>query len=162
MPVAETIPGGARDRRLTMPFTVIRYSEHPECWDDAPDISGEVWPEYNLHGEVLRRYWARLYEEFAQLQFVLYDDDVDEIIAEGHTIPCDWDGQRRGCGTGSMRCWPRPSKPTPQVADRRPCARWPPRSGRVPGPRPCRPDARRDVRRRPGRQPAAPDRRGPP
>ena len=83
-----------------MSFTVISYSERPELWDNAPDISAEVWPEYNLHGEVLGLYWSRLYQEFAQFQFVLYDDDADEIIAEGHTIPCDWDGTTEGLGDG--------------------------------------------------------------
>jgi hypothetical protein len=83
-----------------MSSRVIRYSERPELWEDTADISHEVWPEYNLHGEVLSVYWTRLCEEFAQFQFVLYDDDVDEVIAEGHTIPCDWDGTTEGLRDG--------------------------------------------------------------
>ena len=39
-----------------MPFTVIRYSERPEPWDNTDAISQAVWPEYNQHGEVLGRY----------------------------------------------------------------------------------------------------------
>jgi len=39
-----------------VPFTVIRYSERPEPWDNTDAISQAVWPEYNQHGEVLGRY----------------------------------------------------------------------------------------------------------
>ncbi len=79
---------------------VIRYSERAELWDAITALSEEVWPEYNLHGDVLGGYWDRLYDEFAEFQFVLYDDEADEVIAEGHTIPCDWDGTPEGLGDG--------------------------------------------------------------
>ena len=39
-------------------------------------------------------------DEFAEFQFVLYDDDQREVIAEGHTLPCDWDGTPEGLGDG--------------------------------------------------------------
>ena len=45
-----------------MGFPVVRYSEQPELWEGINGLSSEVWPEYNLHGEVLGRYWGRLYE----------------------------------------------------------------------------------------------------
>jgi GNAT superfamily N-acetyltransferase len=83
-----------------MAFTVIRYSERPALWEDTADISHEVWPEYNLHGEVLAPHWRRLYDEFADFQFVLYDAEAQEVVAEGHTIPCDWDGSPKGLGEG--------------------------------------------------------------
>ncbi len=79
---------------------VIRYSDRPELWDAITTLSEEVWPEYNLHGDVLGGYWDRLYYEFAEFQFVLYDDEAHEVIAEGHTIPCDWDGTPDGLGDG--------------------------------------------------------------
>jgi GNAT superfamily N-acetyltransferase len=79
---------------------VIRYSERPDLWDAITALSEEVWPEYNLHGDVLIGYWDRLYDEFAEFQFVLYDDEAQEVIAEGHTIPCDWDGTPEGLGDG--------------------------------------------------------------
>jgi hypothetical protein len=61
---------------------VVRYSERPELWDSIGDLSGEVWPEYNLHGEVLNYYWAQLYDVFPEWQFVLYDPGEQMVLAE--------------------------------------------------------------------------------
>lgn len=86
-----------------MGFVVVRHYERPELWEGLDGLSSEVWPEYNLHAEVLGAYWRRLYEEFAEFQFVLYDAEAQEVIAEGHTIPCDWDGMPTGLGKESTR-----------------------------------------------------------
>jgi hypothetical protein len=80
--------------------TVVHYSERPELWDSIDDLSSRVWPEYNLHGDGLNRYWNRLYDERAQWQFVLYDTDEKLVLAEGHTIPVAWDGTDAGLGPG--------------------------------------------------------------
>ena len=58
-----------------------------------------MWPEYNQHGEVLNRYWGGLFDEFPEFQFVLHDDQ-DGVLAEGHTVPCAWDGTTEGLGEG--------------------------------------------------------------
>ncbi len=79
---------------------VVRYSERPELWDDIGELSGEVWPEYNLHGETLNHYWRQLYDVFPDWQFVLYDPGEQEILAEGHTIPLAWDGTDADLGPG--------------------------------------------------------------
>ncbi len=86
-----------------MPITPIRYSERPELWDRIADLSAEVWPEYNLHGEVTSTHWSQLYERFPDYQFVLYDSDTDDVLAEGQTVPCVWDGQRDHLGPGIDR-----------------------------------------------------------
>lgn len=78
---------------------VIRYSERPELWKDTAEITREVWPEYNLHSDDPHHYWDRLFDEFPEFQFVLYDDE-QQVIAEGHTIPCAWDGTPEGLGDG--------------------------------------------------------------
>lgn len=79
---------------------VIRYSQRPELWKDTSTITREVWPEYNLHSEDPNGYWGRLFDEFGAFQFVLYDEERQEVMAEGHTIPCDWDGTPDGLGEG--------------------------------------------------------------
>jgi GNAT superfamily N-acetyltransferase len=79
---------------------VVRYSEQPELWDDIGDLSGDVWPEYNLHGETLNYYWRQLYDVFPDWQFVLYDPGEQVVLAEGHTIPLAWDGTDAGLGPG--------------------------------------------------------------
>jgi hypothetical protein len=83
-----------------MAVTVVRYSDRPELWEQITQLSDEAWPEYNVHGEVVSRYWALLYERLADYQFVLYDDELDEVLAEGQTIPCAWDGTLAGLGPG--------------------------------------------------------------
>lgn len=79
---------------------VARYSEQPVLWERISGLSAEVWPEYNQHGNVLNRYWTRLYEDFPQWQFVLFDSDAGDLLAEGHTIPVAWDGIDAGLGPG--------------------------------------------------------------
>ncbi len=76
----------------------IRYSVRPELWERTDAVTDEVWPEYNQHGAVLNRYWGRLFEDFPHFQFVLYDDRT--VVAEGHTVLCDWDGAVAGLGDG--------------------------------------------------------------
>ena len=83
-----------------MTVTVVRYSERPELWDQIADLSDEVWPEYNVHGEIVSTYWPQLYEQFPDYQFVLYDTDADEVLAEGQTIPRRWGGDIARLGPG--------------------------------------------------------------
>lgn len=110
--VAWTMPGNSSPRRgaeqergrywQTLPVSIemIRYSERPELWDQLEDLSDQVWPEYNLHGDGLNEYWGRLYEEFPEWQFTLFDTEAEVALAEGHTIPFGWDGTDAGLGPG--------------------------------------------------------------
>ncbi len=77
-----------------------RYSEQPALWDSIENLSSQVWPEYNTHGDVLNAYWGRLYEVFPAWQFVLTDGEDGRVLAEGHTIPVRWDGTDAGLGAG--------------------------------------------------------------
>jgi hypothetical protein len=83
-----------------MGMQVIRHSDRPDLWADTATITREVWPEYNLHSEDPNGYWGRLLDEFSEFQFVLYNDEEQEVIAEGHTLPCDWNGSPEGLGDG--------------------------------------------------------------
>ena len=65
---------------------------------DRPDLdergvdSSTVWPEYNRHGDVVNRWWSALWDELPEFQVLMYDDETDEVVAEGHTGPFFWDG----------------------------------------------------------------------
>lgn len=74
-----------------MSFTMHTAAERPDLWERGID-SASVWPEYNLHGDDLNQWWGYLDEELADFQFVLYDEETDEVVAEGHTGPLWWDG----------------------------------------------------------------------
>ena len=75
----------------SMAFTVHTAADRPDLWERGLD-SASVWPEYNLHGDVLNEWWGYLDEELPDYQFVLYDADQDDVVAEGHTGPLWWDG----------------------------------------------------------------------
>ena len=56
----------------------------------AWELTKDVIPEYNNHGDVLNRYWPRLTEELPDFQFHLLDGD--DIVARARSIPVRWDG----------------------------------------------------------------------
>ena len=60
---------------------VIRYSERPGLWESISDLSAEVWPEYNQHGQTINYYWTQLYDVFPDWQFVLYDSQDETVLA---------------------------------------------------------------------------------
>ena len=66
-------------------------AERPDLWERGV-ASEDVWPEYNLHGDVANKWWGELGSELAHFQFVLCDEDTGDILAEGHTGPFFWDG----------------------------------------------------------------------
>ena len=74
-----------------MALTTITLAERPDLRDKGVDPE-LVWPEYNLHGDVLNEWWHLLADELPEYQFALYDDAADEVVAEGHTAPLWWDG----------------------------------------------------------------------
>jgi hypothetical protein len=71
--------------------TMFTAAERPDLWERGID-SASVWPEYNLHGDVLNKWWGSLDVELPEFQFVLYDESEDSVVAEGHTGPLLWDG----------------------------------------------------------------------
>ena len=75
-----------------MTFTMHTAAERPDLWERGIP-SESVWPEYNMHGDVLNRWWGHLDEDLPEFQFVLYDEASDEVVAEGHTGPLWWSGQ---------------------------------------------------------------------
>ena len=74
-----------------MSLTMHSAADRPDLWERGIP-SESVWPEYNLHGDVLNRWWGHLDEDLPEFQFVLHDDTSDEVVAEGHTGPLWWDG----------------------------------------------------------------------
>jgi hypothetical protein len=75
-------------------------AERPDLDQRVSALTESEFPEYNRDGDVMGRYWFGLWDVFSDLQFVLYDDDADEVLGEGHTIPCRWDGTVEGLPNG--------------------------------------------------------------
>ena len=63
--------------------------ERPDLVEPAWELTKDVIPEYNNHGDVLDLYWPRL-EELPDFQFHVLDGD--EIVARARSIPVRWDG----------------------------------------------------------------------
>ena len=82
-----------------MSLTMHTATERPDLWERGIE-SDTVWPEYNLHGDVLNQWWGLLDEELRDFQFVLYDDAADDVVAEGRTGPFRWDGHEESLAPG--------------------------------------------------------------
>jgi GNAT superfamily N-acetyltransferase len=80
-------------------LTLHTAAERPDLDERADELTGEVWPEYNRHGDVLNELWPVLDERFTDFQFVLVDA-AEEIVAQGHMVPCRWDGTVDGLPEG--------------------------------------------------------------
>jgi GNAT superfamily N-acetyltransferase len=76
------------DTHLVRTATV---AERPDLAEPAWELTRDVLPEYNNHGDVLNRYWGRLTEELPDFQFHVVGDD-GEILARARCLPMRWDG----------------------------------------------------------------------
>jgi GNAT superfamily N-acetyltransferase len=83
-----------------MTLRTFTASERPDLDQRVSELTASQFPEYNRHGDVMSGYWPRLWEAFADLQFVLHDEQSDEVLGEGHAIPCGWDGTVEGLPDG--------------------------------------------------------------
>jgi hypothetical protein len=83
-----------------MAVTVLTVAERPDLADRADEATAETFPEWNLHGDVLSSLWGSLYDVYPDFQLVLWDEDDNQVLGEGNTIPCTWDGTVRGLPAG--------------------------------------------------------------
>jgi hypothetical protein len=73
---------------------LLTWAERPELARLGP-AAEDVWPEYNLYGDVFDEWWAPLLEELPEYQFALFDEDAGVVLAEAHTGPLAWNGDDR-------------------------------------------------------------------
>jgi GNAT superfamily N-acetyltransferase len=73
---------------------LLTWAERPDLAERGP-ASEDVWPEYNLHGDVMSDWWEPLLDELPEYQFALYDEAADRVLAEAHTGPLVWNGDDR-------------------------------------------------------------------
>src|SRR5262249_11388013 len=89
----------AQRRESLLPMEIATVADRPELSEPAWELTKDVLPEYNDHGDVLNVYWPRLTEERAEFQFHLVGDD-GEILARARTIPIRWNGTVEGLPAG--------------------------------------------------------------
>lgn len=79
--------------------TIATFEQRPDLASRGIP-SSEIWPEYNLHGDVLDVLWPRLEADLPHTQLVFYEPETDELVAEAHAVPCWWDGTIGGLSEG--------------------------------------------------------------
>jgi hypothetical protein len=74
-------------------FKTFTLRERPELEDEFERLSKEGWPPFMRQRDELGlgRYWPRLFDDFADWQFVVCDS-FDRVVACGHSIPFVWGG----------------------------------------------------------------------
>jgi len=75
-----------------MSAQVHTLAERPDLGSRLDEI-GDPWPEFIHHNSVVNRLWPRLYEDLAEYQLALVDEETGAVIGKGCTIPVAWDGQ---------------------------------------------------------------------
>lgn len=71
---------------------VFTAAERPDLWEQARPLFGEVWPEYNHHGNHTPAYFGALFPRFAHLQALFLEPATARVVARARTIPFRWDG----------------------------------------------------------------------
>jgi len=74
-----------------MAISVCTFADRPDLAERGLP-SAEVWPEYNLHGDVLNPYWGPLLDELPEYQLIMLDEATSQVVGELHTGPLAWDG----------------------------------------------------------------------
>ena len=64
----------------------------PDLIDDLAELM-TPWPEFMLHGNVVKELWRDLRAPFFDFQWVLHDEEADEVVGLGNSIPLFWDGE---------------------------------------------------------------------
>ena len=72
-----------------MVFETFTLEERPDLKGEVERLSAGGWPAFLVHGDMTHA--ARLYDDFADYQILLCEPG-GRLIALGHTIPFEWDG----------------------------------------------------------------------
>jgi hypothetical protein len=79
---------------------VLTAEERPDLWLQAGGVFRDVWPEYNLHGDLAGQYFGALVPQHGHLQILVHDCIRDRLVARGRSIPFAWDGALEGLPGG--------------------------------------------------------------
>lgn len=65
-------------------------AERPDLRAPARSL-GSMWPAFMHHDPVGNTYFPRVRDEHPELQFFAWDEDSNEVVAEGDAVPTAWD-----------------------------------------------------------------------
>ncbi len=67
--------------------------ERPDLVTRLSELSDDgSWPEFALHSNVALELWKELRSQFLGFQWVLLDEERDQVIGMGYSAPVAWDG----------------------------------------------------------------------
>src|SRR6266536_1740596 len=67
-------------------------AERPDRIDRLTGLVHSSWAEFMLHSNVAKELWRELRARFFDLQWVLHDEEADEVVGLGNSTPLFWDG----------------------------------------------------------------------
>ncbi len=73
-------------------YIIITAEGRDDMVERTSAATSPEWPEFMLNDPVANKYWAALYRDFPQFQFVLADPETDEIMASCNSVPLAWEG----------------------------------------------------------------------
>ena len=103
---------------------VFTLEERPDLVARLQEVTNdESWPEFALHSNVAIELWKELRSHFFDFQWVLLDEERDQVIGMGYSAPLAWDGWSKASPPGSTTCSGRASGTTPRACGRTPAPR---------------------------------------
>jgi GNAT superfamily N-acetyltransferase len=75
-----------------MSYRIVSYVDRPDLDGSWDEVVGPAWPEFLYHDAVCNRLWPRLFDEFADFQLYLVDEEADRVVGQGNSAPFAWNG----------------------------------------------------------------------
>jgi hypothetical protein len=75
-----------------MSYRIVSYVDRPDLDGSWDEVVGPAWPEFLYHDAVCNRLWPHLFDEFADFQFYLLDEEADRVVGQGNSAPFAWNG----------------------------------------------------------------------
>jgi GNAT superfamily N-acetyltransferase len=67
-------------------------AERPGKQPHIASLEAGIWPQFMYHDPLLERLFGRVIEEYAEYQFYVWDDELEQVVGAGNAIPAAWDG----------------------------------------------------------------------
>ena len=71
---------------------IVTIAERPDLDERLGEVA-DPWPEFIHHDDTVNSFWPELYVDFREFQLALVDEETDEVLGKGCTLPVEWDGR---------------------------------------------------------------------
>ena len=83
-----------------MTLQIVTHVDRPDLWARWNAAAERVWPTFMLQDAVCNQFFGGLTRFFPACQLYLLDEQTDELLGVGNTIPVTWDGTPEGLPGG--------------------------------------------------------------